>query len=69
MIVLTRHGNKNIQGCTENIRGFSPLSPPLAPPLLLPICQKAGDPLTDRAKDRELGEFGLEECWNDGVEG
>ncbi len=35
VIVLTRHGNKNIRGFTENIRGFSPLSPPLAPPLPL----------------------------------
>ncbi len=35
MIVLTRHGNKNIRGFTENIRGFSPLSPPLAPPLAI----------------------------------
>ncbi len=33
--LLTRHGNKNIRGFTENIRGFSPLSPPLAPPLSL----------------------------------
>ncbi len=35
MIVLTRHGNKNIRGFTENIRGFSPLSPPLALPLVI----------------------------------
>ncbi len=37
MIVLTRHGNKNIRGFTENIRGFSPLSPPLAPPLVMTV--------------------------------
>ncbi len=37
VIVLTRHGNKNIRGFTENIRGFSPLSPPLAPPLHISI--------------------------------
>ncbi len=42
VIVLTRHGNKNIRGFTENIRGFSPLSPPLAPPLgtTLPTLQE-----------------------------
>ncbi len=33
MMMRTGHGNKNIQGFSENIRGFSPLSPPLAPPL------------------------------------
>ncbi len=33
MMMRTGHGHKNIRGFSENIRGFSPLSPPLAPPL------------------------------------
>ncbi len=37
MMMRTGHGNKNIQGFSENIRGFSPLSPPLAPPLYIYI--------------------------------
>ncbi len=34
MMMRTGHGHKNIRGFSENIRGFSPLSPPLAPPLV-----------------------------------
>ncbi len=36
MMMRTGHGHKNIRGFSENIRGFSPLSPPLAPPLVTP---------------------------------
>ncbi len=37
MIMRTGHDNKNIRGFSENIWGFSPLSPPLEPPLLYTV--------------------------------
>ncbi len=42
-MMLTRHGNKNIRGFTENIRGFSPLRPPLAPPLQTTVRKGRGN--------------------------
>ena len=36
---------------------------------ILPVGQEAGDPLTDGGGHRELGSFGQEDVWYDGVEG
>ncbi len=34
---------------------------------MLPVCQEAGDPLTDGGGDRELCQFILKGVWGDGV--
>ncbi len=37
------------------------------PHYLLPVCQEAGDPLTDRCGDGELCQFILKGVWDEGV--
>ncbi len=38
------------------------------PHLLPPVCQEVCDPLTGGGWHSELGEFGAEDVWDDGVE-